>query len=383
MKLLPFSVLFLVSCTNPLSERVENLEDRISEIEAEQESQRAGLLDRLNQVAVTTDNSDEVADIRAKILQTDVSTWEFNRLRDRVTALEINIGDWSQVVSSMQKSVYAVVHTMFVDDASDIIFTFIGTGFAVNQGTIVTNGHIIDALIDLDIQTDDFNERFGTDISTWWLAIQNLAITLKVDQNYYFIDQYSTHSQWDPYDLSSPDVGALHIFDDAYIYRRISLATYYEARRLKVGTRVATLGFPGELQGGDLDNLNPVATFKDGTISALRDGHVVQHNLDLSGGTSGSPIFNTSGKVVAINNAGISGVVLTLGGGVSRISQAALGFGIRADKIHEVLRQARVTAKPIAPAAIPFSLDGKDIRSLDIGTVEDDLMERLTSVLLR
>ena len=52
MKLLFFSVLFLVSCTNPLSERVENLEDRISEIEAEQESQRAGLLDRLNQVAV-------------------------------------------------------------------------------------------------------------------------------------------------------------------------------------------------------------------------------------------------------------------------------------------------------------------------------------------
>ena len=362
---------------------MENLEDRISEIEAEQESQRAGLLDRLNQVAVTTDNSDEVADIRAKILQTDVSTWEFNRLRDRVTALEINIGDWSQVVSSMQKSVYAVMHTVFVDDASDIIYTFIGTGFAVNQGTIVTNGHIIDALIDLDIQTFDFNERFGTDISSWWLAVQNLTITLKADQNYYFIAQYSTHNQWDPYDLSSPDVGTLHIFDNAYIYRRISLATYYEARRLKVGTRVASLGFPGELQGGDLDNLNPVATFKDGTISALRDGHVVQHNLDLSGGTSGSPIFNTSGKVVAINNAGISGVVLTLGGGVSRISQAALGFGIRADKIHEVLRQARVTAKPIAPAAIPLSLDGKDIRSLDIGTVEDDLMERLTSVLLR
>ena len=216
MKLLPFSVLFLVSCTNPLSERVENLEDRISEIEAEQESQRAGLLDRLNQVAVTTDNSDEVADIRAKILQTDVSTWEFNRLRDRVTALEINIGDWSQVVSSMQKSVYAVMHTVFVDDASDIVYTFIGTGFAVNQGTIVTNGHIIDALIDLDIQTFDFNERFGTDISARWLAVQNLTITLKADQNYYFIAQYSTHNQWDPYDLSSPDVGTLHIFDGNY-----------------------------------------------------------------------------------------------------------------------------------------------------------------------
>ena len=65
----------------------------------------------------------------------------FNRLRDRVTALEINIGDWSRVVSSMQKSVYAVMHIVAVDDERlDFIFTFIGTGFAVNQGTIVTNG---------------------------------------------------------------------------------------------------------------------------------------------------------------------------------------------------------------------------------------------------
>ena len=35
------------------------------------------------------------------------------------------------------------------------------------------------------------------------------------------------------------------------------------------------------------------------------DSYVVQHNLDLSGGTSGSPIFDDSGQVVAINNAGI------------------------------------------------------------------------------
>ena len=155
---------------------------------------------------------------------------------------------------------------------------------------------------------------------------------------------------------------------------------------------MATLGFPGELQGGDLDHLYPIATFKDGTVSAVRppfqgerysprDTYVVQHNLDLSGGTSGSPIFDASGKVLAINNAGIANVVLTLGGAPARISQAALGFGIRADKIHELLNEAGIAAKPVATIDSPgisAVLDGREMSSFEIGTVEDDLTERLT-----
>ena len=159
---------------------------------------------------------------------------------------------------------------------------------------------------------------------------------------------------------------------------------------------MATLGFPGELQGGDLDHLYPIATFKDGTVSAVRppfqgerysvrDTYVVQHNLDLSGGTSGSPIFDGSGKVVAINNAGIANVVLTLGGAPARVSQAALGFGIRADKIHELLNETGAVAKPLAtagPAGFSEALDGREMSSFDIGTLEDDLTERLTRIAL-
>ena len=110
------------------------------------------------------------------------------------------------------------------------------------------------------------------------------------------------------------------------------------------------------------------------------DSYVVQHNLDLSGGTSGSPIFDASGQVVAINNAGIENVVLSIGGAPARISQAALGFGIRADKIHELLDQAGVAAKPTTPSdpsGLASSLDGCDIGSLDIGTTQEDLVERL------
>ena len=383
--------LILGSCgKDPLSERVEKLEERIGELEAEQEEERSTLLGRLDQVAVTADNADEVNEIRAKLAQTDISRAEFDRLRDRVLSLERRIGDWSQVVNAMQRSVYAVIHAVFVSQ-DDVIFTFVGTGFAVTRETIVTNGHIIDALVRLDDQFQDFNQRFGTGLQAYWMVVQNLTPSLVYRWNYFFIDEFSTHPQWNAADLSSPDVGRVQVLEGS-MPRTIPLVTVSEALRLRVGTRVATLGFPGELQGGDLDHLYPIATFKDGTVSAVRppfqgerysprDTYVVQHNLDLSGGTSGSPIFDASGKVLAINNAGIANVVLTLGGAPARISQAALGFGIRADKIHELLNEAGIAAKPVATIDSPgisAVLDGREMSSFEIGTVEDDLTERLT-----
>ena len=382
--------LILGSCAkDPLSERVEKLEERIDELEAEQEEERSTLLGRLDQVAVTADNADEVNEIRAKLAQTDISRAEFDRLRDRVLSLERRIGDWSQVVNAMQRSVYAVIHAVFVSE-DDIIFTFVGTGFAVTRETIVTNGHIIDALVQLDDQFQDFNQRFGTDLQAYWMVVQNLTPSLVYRWNYFFIDEFGTHPQWNAADLSSPDVGRMQVLEGS-MPRTIPLVTVSEALRLRVGTRVATLGFPGELQGGDLDHLYPIATFKDGTVSAVRppfqgerysprDTYVVQHNLDLSGGTSGSPIFDASGKVLAINNAGIANVVLTLGGAPARISQAALGFGIRADKIHELLNEAGIAAKPVATIDSPgisAVLDGREMSAFEIGTVEDDLTERL------
>ena len=393
MRFLPLFLMALImgSCArDPLSDRVEKLEERIGELETGQEEERTSLMERLDQVAVTADNADEVDEIRAKLAQTDFSPAEFERLRDRVLELERRIGDWSQVVNGMQRSVYAVIHAVFVSE-EDIIFTFVGTGFSVSRETIITNGHIIDALVELDDQFQDFNDRFDTDLAAEWLVVQNLTSSLVPGWNYFFISQYSTHRQWNPDDLSSPDVGTMHVREGA-IPRLIPLATTQEAWRLRVGTRVATLGFPGELQGGDLDHLYPIATFKDGTVSAVRppfqgerysvrDAYVVQHNLDLSGGTSGSPIFDETGKVLAVNNAGIANVVLTLGGAPARVSQAALGFGIRADKIRELLNEAGAAAKPLATAAPPgFSeaLDGREMSSFDIGTVEDDLTERLT-----
>ena len=166
------------------------------------------------------------------------------------------------------------------------------------------------------------------------------------------------------------------------------LATPSAVRRLRTGTPIGTLGFPGELQFNSWTDLYPVATFKNGTVSAIRmpdeassysvgEAYIVQHNLDLTGGTSGSPIFTAEGEVVAVNNSGIEALALTLGGDPVRVSQGSLGFGIRADKIHELLDQAGVAAKPVGGGAPGARLDGRNWSDLEVGRMDDDLTERL------
>ncbi len=178
--------------------------------------------------------------------------------------------------------------------------------------------------------------------------------------------------------------------NDGVFPRQVALVARRAATRLRVGEPIATLGFPGELQGSRLSNFFPIATFKDGSVSALRPpqpgqpysartAYIVQHNLDLSGGTSGSPIFNRVGEVVAINNAGIERLVVTIGGDPARVSQAALGFGIRADKIYELL-ELRPGAKRVEEGSGSSAwslLEGSDPGDLNIHRGTDDLEARL------
>lgn len=86
---------------------------------------------------------------------------------------------------------------------------------------------------------------------------------------------------------------------------------------LRAGQPVGTLGFPRLL--AIMDRILPIANFKDGTISALRPfyneeflefprntGRLIHYNLATLGGTSGSPVFDHEGFIIAINYAGLS-----------------------------------------------------------------------------
>ncbi len=381
-------MLALTACggENALTERVEKLEERLDTLEAEKVELQA----RVDQIPLTEENSAEIAEIRAKLAQTGVTSSDLAALRRRIEALERVVFSWSQIITRYQRSVYSVIHFAWhEDDDVDPLLTFVGTAFAVGSTAIVTNGHIVDALLFYNEEVEAFNDRWKMDLESWWLVVQNLTSTHRYKYNYYWVGTYQFHRDWDEEDVSSPDVALLRQSEGTIsAYNRLPLATSSEARRLRIGAPVGTLGFPGELQAHDLSDLYPVATFKDGTISAIRmpdeestynarEAYIVQHNLDLSGGTSGSPIFTAEGKVVAINNSGIVATALTFGGIPTQVSQASLGFGIRSDKIHELLSQAGVTAKPVSRNVPVPNLEGIDPGSLAIQGPQDDLTETL------
>ena len=65
---------------------------------------------------------------------------------------------------------------------------------------------------------------------------------------------------------------------------------------------------------------------------------IVQHNLDLSPGTSGSPIFDRYGWVIAVNNAGTSALGIDIHTGeLTRIPTGNIGFGIRVDEVWDFI----------------------------------------------
>lgn len=401
MRLFLFALLVLFACSsdNPLAERVANLEQRLDEVEAAQEEERLSLLGRIDALAVTADNAEEIGQVRAKLTQTSLTLAEFTALKNRVAALERQIADWSGVVRSLERSVYAVLHNTYSESGpsgpDNDFYLFIGTAFAVKSGTLVTNGHILEALAEKDAWIEAYNRENGTDFLSMWLVVKNLTTNLIYESNYFYVYAYKWHAGWDDDDLNSPDIGLMNIWE-GIMSPRANLATTSEAYQLKVGSPIATLGFPGELHGtNDLADLYPIATFKNGTVSALRprdegmdynaprDTYIVQHNLDLSGGTSGSPIFDISGKVVAINNAGTDFEVGSISGEPTLVSQAAFGFGIRVDKINEFLDNAGMAAKRTThagPGRLASRLDGRDIRSLDIVTTREELAERLAEM---
>ena len=149
--------------------------------------------------------------------------------------------------------------------------------------------------------------------------------------------------------VSSPDVMlvALHKDETKKFASYVNLVGFRDAKELNVGDEIGTIGFPGDLESSQSRSaIRAIPTFKQGTISALRpyktsfssanpmgrvSNRIIQHDFNVTPGTSGSPIFNRRGEIVAINNA------------VSK-TEASLGFGIRADEIRQILQAATVDA---------------------------------------
>lgn len=100
----------------------------------------------------------------------------------------------------------------------------------------------------------------------------------------------------------------------------LELASEDELKELKAGAAVAYAGFPTENTAGASVAIDAPPTLQFGNITALTDVFMcraaaddqllIQHSAPVTGGVSGSPLIDKSGKVIGIVNGGNTANVL-------------------------------------------------------------------------
>lgn len=130
----------------------------------------------------------------------------------------------------------------------------------------------------------------------------------------------------------------------------LPIASPEKLMHLAPGTRVGYLGYPMEdMAGGGANSQNPAAIMKSGIVSQVTDWwlgqtdapqrYLIQHDLGVAGGASGSPLFDTEGQVIGIISAGNMAAGVDIASGqVKRIpSGVLLNFAQRIDLLGELM----------------------------------------------
>ncbi len=188
-------------------------------------------------------------------------------------------------------------------DADGALIPF-ATAWALQPDVFITNAHVAEAAMELADQ--------GYSIVIMVNRRPDLVFKVHSVQKH---SLYRDAEDWekDPEGTGlAYDVAALHVEGKAP--KTFSVAPRHVIEGLGAGDRVAYLGFPMEnlFQGG-VSVRSPVAVMQSGIITAVSDfrqedagpggNTLIRHNLGLTGGASGSPLFNASGHVVGILNA--------------------------------------------------------------------------------
>jgi len=203
------------------------------------------------------------------------------------------------------------------------------TAFAVKPDRLVTNAHCVAA-------ADDYKKRGG---AIWVVQNGHPEVRLPVERMKR-ISGFSLNAGG-----ITPDVGWFKV--DGQLKALVSLASPGEYQQLATGDVMYTYGFPGRLADANA----PEATFVEGVVGRITtiDGRVgdvketrlIQHSAFTSGGTSGSPIFDTVGHVVAVNTGGYAEAATGTGSQavVSR-SLPGYNFGMRVDLVEQLWSEA-------------------------------------------
>lgn len=208
------------------------------------------------------------------------------------------------------------------------------TAFAVGRTILGTNAHCVIAL-----------EKYRGQ------GMQVFAVMNRDPAKRYGVKRVAHHPRYHKPRLTiSRDVGLLEL--DGAVQTRVKLPTVDDLRRLDSGDLIYMYGFPGRLA----NPASPAATLVqgvigrvtklDGQLGSFEENQLIQHSAFTSGGTSGSPIFNQEGTVIAVNTGGYvePGSLQIVDPATGRANRlmvtkqlAGYNFGIRIDVLTQLM----------------------------------------------
>lgn len=236
------------------------------------------------------------------------------------------------------------------DGAEPYIETGFGTGFLISkEGEIVTNKHI--AQPD-PAPLEDFQKHMGAFISTYRELLRNRDLSneerklyegyLNTCWTFYNSKSVETHcyvktsvafvstvidsnSDFANFkDCSERICGESYLMDDIAIIKLKDIEAlpkdYYiykipkrdPLRNRPMEKRIKVIGYNGALaQTDNIKGITPQATH--GRITAYPNEYKVTYDAATLGGSSGSPVVDLYGRLVAVNNSGLSGANFNYG----------------------------------------------------------------------
>lgn len=211
----------------------------------------------------------------------------------------------------------------------------VGTAFLIDRkGLFATNAHVVNFVADLKKELPDLS----------------VVIISQGGKHEFPILGWLPHRHYDPNAKYSTDVGLLSVATNSTSgMTPVPIAGNSDLHRIMVGSDLCYIGYPVFYEGeyGELKKILP--RFFHGTVARTMDLHEEEANFDRAvlmehdmyswGGASGSPIFGSSGEVVALHFAG--GAVVNEKTGEATKQQASIKFGIRADLLRDVIKDFR------------------------------------------
>ncbi len=208
-----------------------------------------------------------------------------------------------------------------------------GSGFFVdNQGHVVTNNHVVEEAIDIEVQTASGNSYKATVVGTDRLT--DLAV-LKVQA-----------PAGEVYPLSLADYQTVHVGQKAIVL----------GSPLATGSSMGLDRSPTVTTGiiSAKDRSMPIESPTDPNVNDYTIENLIQTDAAVNPGNSGGPLLNSSGEVVGV---------------VTAIMDSANGIGfaipsqVVADVVPQILKNGKVTRPFMGVEYLRLDLLGRDLGS--------------------